>query len=168
MPHLEIRRLREDDARDSFCCGDESLDAFFCTCAGQYERRHLGRTYVAIDPDATCVLGFYTISAGSLGCDLLPRSLAKKLPKHPLPTVHIGRLAVDQSAQGKGIGEALLMHALHTALELSSQLGVCLVDVRALHEKAADFYRKYGFLPLEDHPLHLFLPMATVQTLFDA
>jgi hypothetical protein len=50
--------------RDDFCCGVESLDTYLRSLAGQYERRHLGRTYVAIRPGETQVLGYYTIAVG--------------------------------------------------------------------------------------------------------
>jgi len=41
------------------------------------------------------------------------------------------------------------------------------VDVRAIDEEARAFYEKYGFVPLKDNPLHLYLPMKTVQAMFD-
>jgi hypothetical protein len=36
-------------------------------------------------------------------------------------------------------------------------------EVDAIDDDAAKLYRKYGFAPLLDSPLHLFLPMATVE-----
>ena len=33
-------------------------------------------------------------------------------------------------------------------------------------EQAQAFYRKYGFVPLQDNPLHLFLPVATIADAF--
>jgi len=37
------------------------------------------------------------------------------------------------------------------------------VEVDALDDQAAAFYRRYGFAPLLDDPLHLYLPIATVE-----
>jgi GNAT superfamily N-acetyltransferase len=80
-----------------------------------------------------------------------------------VPVVLLARLAVDASAQGKGLGEGLLLDALQRALDLSAGLGVHAVEVDALDESAAAFYRKYGFTPLLDDPLHLYLPLTTVE-----
>jgi ribosomal protein S18 acetylase RimI-like enzyme len=96
----------------------------------------------------------------------LPAAERKKLPQHPVPTVHIGRLAVDQEFRGQGLGETLLFHALRAALELSEKLGAFAVDVWSIDEQAGAFYQKYGFTPLADDPLHCYLPMKTIADLF--
>ena len=85
------------------------------------------------------------------------------MPKHPVPVVLLARLAVDQSVQGKGLGEGLFLDALQWTLDLSAGLGVHAVEVDALNDTATRFYRKYGFTPLVDDPLHLYLPIATVE-----
>jgi GNAT superfamily N-acetyltransferase len=133
---------------------------------GQYEKRRLGRTFVATAPGEKKVLGYYTAASGAFALDALPESGRKGLPKHPVPTIHLGRLAVDRSCQGKGLGEALLFHFLHKALEVSEELGVFAVDVWSMDEQALPFYLKYGFIPLEDAPLHLYLPLGTVEKMF--
>src|SRR5947207_7435018 len=110
--------------------------------------------------------GYYTLAAGSFDLGCLPEAARKKLPRHPLPTIHLGRLAVDQQFHGKRLGETLLFHALQTALDLSEKLGAHAVDVWAIDDEAAVFYQKYGFIPLLDDPLHLYLPMKTIEDLF--
>ena len=98
----------------------------------------------------------------------LPESQRKKFPKHPIPTIHLGRLAVDQSQRGQGLGETLLMHALKTAVDLSDSLGAYAVDAVAIDEKAQAFYEKYGFIGLVDSAQHLFISIKTVSALFKA
>ena len=93
----------------------------------------------------------------------LPKTATRKLPRHPVPVVLLARLAVDRIAQGTRLGEGLLLDALQRALDLSSGLGVHAVEVHALDDRAADFYRKYGFIPLVDDPLHLYLPIVTTE-----
>jgi GNAT superfamily N-acetyltransferase len=115
-------------------------------------------------PSENRVLGYYTLAAGAVAFEQLPSDAARKLPKHPVPVILLARLAVDQSTQGKGLGEELLLDAFQRALDLSSALGVHAVEVDALDDIAAAFYRRYGFTPLLDDPLHLYLPMATVET----
>ena len=82
-----------------------------------------------------------------------------------MPVVLLGRLAVDQTAQGQGLGETLLLDALKRCLDLSQQLGVHAVEVVAIDSQAKAFYEKYGFVPLLDQELHLFLPLTTVAAL---
>ncbi len=105
-----IERLAKTHDRQAFRCDDGPLDLFLKTLATQYEKKRLGRTFVATRPDETIVCGFYTVASGSFVSDFLPAALRKRLPKHPVPTVHLGRLGVDMSCRGLGLGQALLFH----------------------------------------------------------
>lgn len=142
------------------------MDDFFRNRVTQYERRRLGKTFVATLPSQTRVLGYYTLAAGAVSFSQLPRDLSRKLPKHPLPVVLLARLAVDRGVQGRRLGESLLMDALQRSLQLSSQLGIHAMTVDAIDSSAVTFYRKYGFISLPEDPQHLFLPLATIATLF--
>lgn len=155
--------LDRSHERGSFCCGKAPLDAFLHSLVSQYEKRHLGRTYVAVRPGEQQVCGYYTLSAGSVAFSNLPAKASKKLPRHPVPVVLLARLAVDQSVQGAGLGKVLLMDALNRCLALSNQLGVFAVEVDAIDPAARAFYLKYGFVPLQDDELHLHLPIATIE-----
>src|SRR5262249_45560900 len=115
MAEWVIERLRPEHERTAFACGQPLLDTFLRTLASQYEKRRLGRTFVATEPEAKQVAGYYTLAAGAFDVGCLPEAVRKKLPKHPVPTVHLGRLAVDQAFRGRRLGETLLFHALHAA-----------------------------------------------------
>lgn len=149
--------------RSGFSCGRSALDDFIRSRVSQYEKRRLGKTFVAVPPGERRVIGYYTLAAGAVAFEHLPTGASRKLPKHPVPVVLLARLAVDRSAQGKGLGEGLLVDALQRAVRLSAGLGVHAVAVDALDDTAAAFYRRYGFAPLLDDPLHLYLPIATVE-----
>ena len=146
-----------------FSCGKASLDDFLRLRASQYEKRRLGRTYVALFPGAMTVAGYYTLAAGAIAIANLPPEAAKRLPKHPVPVIMLGRLGVDQKARGQGLGKALLRNALRRSLDLSEQLGLFAVEVLAIDSDAKEFYIKYGFVPLADNDLHLFLPIRTIE-----
>jgi GNAT superfamily N-acetyltransferase len=146
--------------RGEFSCGKGALDNFLRSLVGQYEKRRLGRTYVVVRPGEKRVLGYYTLAAGSLSFENLPEHVAKKLPRHPVPVILLARLAVDRSAQGQGLGRFLLIDALRRCSSLGKQLGVHGVEVDAIDEEAKAFYQKYGFVPLQDAPLHLLLLLA--------
>lgn len=163
MADWTITRLNKSHDRQAFSCGKASLDDFLHHLVTQYEKRRLGRTYVAIDAGSTLVAGFYALAAGSLDMSVLPEDMQKKLPRHPIPTIHIARLAVDLKTRGQGLGETLLMHALETAVDLSESLGVFGIDVWAIDDEASAFYEKYGFRALKDHPHHLFMSIKTAE-----
>jgi predicted GNAT family N-acyltransferase len=97
--------------------------------------------------------------------ETLPREQAKGLPKIDIPVILIGRLAVQLSAQGQGLGELLLLNALSRADFLSRNVGIRLVEVDAINDKAKQFYEGYGFAALADNPRHLFLPLSAVRNL---
>lgn len=148
--------------RSALTCGKPALDDFLRTRVSQYEKRRLGKTFVAVPEGEKRVMGYYTLAAGAVAFEHLPSEAATKLPKHLIPVILLARLAVDQSAQGKGLGEKLLLDALQRSLDLSDNLGAHAVEVDALDDSAISFYVKYGFAPLPDNPKHLYLPLATI------
>jgi GNAT superfamily N-acetyltransferase len=168
---MEVRRLREDDDRTSFSCGDDDLDRFFRRFAGQNQfRSHIGTTYVAVDDDGA-ILGYATVAAGDLEIDGLPPAARKKLPRYPLPVLRLARLAVDQRAQGKGLGKLLLRYVFELAWRMSLELG-CIGVVVDAKEAAVGFYQAYGFFELEvvegqqqtrPQPRAMFLPLKEIE-----
>ena len=166
MPTWKIDPLGKVHDRSSFSCGKPSLDKFVRELATQYERRDMGRTFVATVPPGQAVVGYYTLAAGAVAFENLPNQVSHKLPKHPIPVVHLGRLAVDQLARGQGLGRFLLMDALSRSVRISEQAGIFAVEVFALDDDARQFYLKYGFTSLAHDLYHLYLPMKTVRKLF--
>lgn len=161
---VSIERLAAHHDRRGFDCGTFELDRFIAQFASQHDERGYGRTYVLIE-GAPKVLGFYTLSSGSVVFGEVSEEILRKLPRHPMPVVHLGRMAIVREAQGKDWGELLLIDALKRSLTVSENLGVHAVEVVAKDERARDFYLKYGFKPLADDLLHLYLPMKTIRKL---
>src|SRR4051812_14420161 len=95
-----IEPLNAAHQRADFRCGKPALDAFLHAHASQYEKRRLGRTYVLVRPDEQRVWGYFTLAAGAVAYAHLPVKAARKLPRHPVPVILLGRLAVDQAVQG--------------------------------------------------------------------
>ena len=164
-PIWHIERLTAAHKREAFSSGEPSLSDFIRRLAGQYDRRDLGRTFVAVQPESHLVHGHYTLSTGGVTFAALPAEVGRRLPRHPIPVVHLGRLAVDQQARGRRLGETLLMDALRRAVSIAEGIGVFAVEVHALHERARNFYLRYGFQSLPDDQHHLFLPMKTIRRL---
>ncbi|MCH7888052.1 MAG: GNAT family N-acetyltransferase [Proteobacteria bacterium] len=156
-----IEPLGDHHDRDSFSCGEPSLDAYIRRQAGQDVRRQICKVFVATLDDPASIAGFYTLSAAAVESRNLPLDLARRLPKHPLPAALIGRLAVDAREQGQGIGKYMLMDALTRAVAASALIGIYAVIVDAIDDNAKAFYRKYGFQPFPDTPTRLFIPLET-------
>ncbi|WP_414040012.1 GNAT family N-acetyltransferase [Acidithiobacillus sp. M4-SHS-6] len=113
-------------------------------------------------PDEQRIAGYYTLASASLLLADLPVRTGKKLPRYPtVSAVRMGRLAVDQTFKGQGLGGALLADALDRAAR--SEIAAFALVVDSKDEAAAAFYRHHGFIALPDSPLTLFLPLATVQ-----
>ena len=133
---LVIEPLNRNHNRTAFTCGIESLERYLKLQANQDIKRRVSRVFVVCGrQDETRVLGYYTLSTLSIDLSLLPEKLAKKLPKHPIPAALIGRLAVDISAQGKGIGKMLLSSAIKRTLAVSDEIAIYAMVVDAINEQ---------------------------------
>jgi GNAT superfamily N-acetyltransferase len=161
----EIQLLSDRHSCAGFDCGKASLNSWLNRYALSNMSLGLSRTFVAVESGKTRVDGFFCISAGAVKFDQIPEHEKKRLPRYPIPTIHIGRLAVDRTVQGHGLGSALLVEALRRAANVSEDIGIHAVDVIALDEGAKRFYLKYGFTEMLDNALHLFLPIATARML---
>jgi GNAT superfamily N-acetyltransferase len=105
------------------------------------------------------VLGYYTLSAVAVEHADLPGRVRRNAP-NPVPAVLMGRLAVDEEAQGSGLGRFLVRDAILSTLAAADRIGVRILLVHALHERAAGFYEQLGFKPSPTDPLHLYLLLA--------
>jgi GNAT superfamily N-acetyltransferase len=155
--------LNREFDRDSFDCGIESLNDFLKRYALQNLKKNISVSTVAMaEKNPKRILGYYSVSIAQVSFEHLPPDVATGIPRYPVPALRIGRLAVDRSAQGAGLGGSLLRHALLKALDLSRQVGTCVVLVDAIDESAKQFYIKFGFVPLLDLPLSLVLQIDTI------
>jgi len=155
-----------DPARDrrTFTSGSEPLDRYFRQQVTQDIRRRVTACFVAMEQSSQCIAGYYTLASASISLVDLPADVAKRLPRYPsVPAVRMGRLAVDQTFQGRGLGGALLADALARALRAEIAAYALVVDAK--DEPAAAFYRHHGFIAFTSQPLTLFLPLATAQAL---
>lgn len=112
------------------------------------------------------MLAYYAIRAGEVAATTVPDRLRKRLPKYPIPVLHLARLAVDVRVAGKRLGERMLTDALSRALSLSDELGLHAVEIWALNERARAFYEHFGFVGLKDDENHLYLPISTIREAF--
>lgn len=155
-----IEALERRHKRETFSCGVVVLDEFLKKLAGQNQRDHLSRTFVLCD-DAAHVVGYYTLAASSLRRDAMPEDF--RLPRYPIPTVLLARLAVDQKHAGEGIGRLLVADAMKRTVAVADSAGVFALEVDAKDEAPKRFYSQLGFIGLKDDACHLFLPTQTIK-----
>ena len=166
MDGIQIELLSEHHDRGAFSCEKMPLDVFIRTQAGQHARKGISRTFVAVRKADPPVLGYFTMVASSISFEEFPPALSKKLPRHPIPSILIARLAVDRLVQGQKLGQILLFDALRRSVEISTQLGVYAIHVHAIDEEAKRFYEKFGFQSLPHHEHHLFLSIEAIRKSF--
>lgn len=163
---FSIEPLAKKHKRAAFSCGNKPLDRYLKTQASQEARRHVAAPFVLVMPDNQ-VIGYYTLSAFSIKLPQLPPAQIRKLPKYPtVPVTLLGRLAVDKNHRGLGLGEFLLMDALHRSAAATADVASYAVVVAAKNDFAVAFYKNHGFVQFPDHPHRLFLPMNVIKKLF--
>src|SRR5438105_6424093 len=123
--------LGEEHDRSAFHCGEEALDRYFQTQVTQDIRRRVTNCFVVVEAVPGQVAAYYTLSAASVAVTELPSEVTKRLPRYPtLPAVRIGRLAVDEKFQGRGLAAAMLMNAVHRTLQDAAAAFTLLVDAK--------------------------------------
>jgi GNAT superfamily N-acetyltransferase len=160
-----IEPLGPNHDRASFSCGEPALDAYLARQATQDIRRRIAKVFVLVGEAPGRIQGYYTLSAANFEKDELPPELAKRLPHYPVPAAVLGRLAIDQSYQGRGLGETLLVDAIRRTLHASAAIAVYAIIVDAKNERAQAFYERFGFRPFVTTPRRLFLPLESFEKL---
>lgn len=147
--------LHESHAIDDFDCGDEALNSYLRKFALINNQNGSSRTYVITKNKQ--VVGYYTLTPGSISKEDTPQRVGKGLANHPVPVIILARLAVDKIEQGSGLGKALLRDALVRIVAAADSIGGRAIFVHAKHERAKSFYEHFGFEPSPIDPLHLYL-----------
>lgn len=155
------------DVAAGFSSGVPALDRYFSNHALSNHENGIGATFVlrSAHEREPAVLGFYTLAMASVPAQDLHKHLGRNLPRYPMPVALLGRLAVHEQAQGRGLGQRLLGDALRRVLAAGDMVGCVGVIVDAKSEAAEAFYLRYGFVLIDDAswPHRLFLPTATIK-----
>ena len=159
----EITPLDRNHDRTGFDCGVPELNDFLKATARQHAQKGISRTFVLTD-GAPAILGFFTLTLCEVSPASLPAKYARKYPSHGLPAVRLARLAVSRKAQNQRFGKLLLTEAISRTALIAEQAGVIGLFVDAKDDAARQFYVRYGFLAIPEHPLQLFLPIETLRT----
>jgi GNAT superfamily N-acetyltransferase len=153
--------------RSCFSCGNDSLDNYIRKQASQDLKKKVATVFVLIDSPSGDIIAYYTLSSYTIDVANLDEAFALMLPRYPLlPAILLGRLAVDRTYQGKGVGELILIDAFKRVLDATAQIASLAVVVEAIDENAVSFYQKYGFRQFKQHALKLYLPIKSIAESF--
>ena len=147
--------------RAGFDCGDADINLYVRKFARQNHESGGAKCFAAAPAGTPArILGFYTLSPASLEYARTPGLAKKGLGRYDVPAFRLGRLAVDNTVQGRGLGGALLLRAADRCIRVAQDVGGVALLIDAKSERAASWYQSYGALRLEDAPLSLVLPLA--------
>lgn len=130
--------------RSKFDCGNSVLNNYLKHQVAHDVARKANVPLVSVN-SAQEVIGYYTLSSSAVSFASFPARLKKKIAPYPVSVARIGRLAVDNSSKGLGLGKDLLFHAIDRVEQISTKIGIRAIIVDAIDTNAEKFYLKYGF-----------------------
>jgi GNAT superfamily N-acetyltransferase len=161
VSELRLVRLTADHDLSGFDCGDDELNRWLVDHALASQKADLARTYVTFSGES--IAAYVSLTTGSVRPEAAPKRYARGMPRYPLPTILIARLAVDHRYQGQRIGSRLLGEALRLAVAASDTAAARLVVVDAIDDRAVAFYRRWGFIDVPENPHRLFRQIVDIR-----
>jgi GNAT superfamily N-acetyltransferase len=141
---------------DLFDSGHDSLDEWPRRRARSNLVSGAFRTYVV--SEGAKVVGYYCLSSGALAVADALGVIKRNMPD-PIPMAVLGRLAIDRSWQGKGLGAALLQDAVMRVGQAAYIVGIRGLLVHAISNEAKAFYEHYGFAASPTNPMTLIMSL---------
>lgn len=156
-PLSSIEKLTKEHSVSSFDCGKEPLNDWLKRFALTNQQSDSARMYVIHRIGR--VVGYYSLTAGSVRKEESSVRIAKGLANHPIGVILLARLAVDKNEHGSGLGKRLLVDALWHCMEAADAIGARAILVHAIDDEAVAFYKKFGFEASPLDPKQLMLLM---------
>ena len=163
LPAWHEEAISRKHDRQTFDCGEPDLNEFLQRFACRSHELGGSKTFLAVqDSDPKTVLGFYTVSPASISYARTPEIVRRGLAHHDVPCFRLARLAVERKFQNLGLGGQLLLAAGRRCILAASEVGGVALLIDAKNERAVAWHEGYGAVALEDSPLTLLLPLATI------
>lgn len=149
--------------RATFSCGSDRVDNYLKRTAKKHQKDDFARIFVAVPPRGKSVLGYYAINAHAIEISDLTPEWERRAPRHgQIPAAYLSIIGVDQSMQGQGLGQILMVDALKRMIALSDDIGLAVVVLDVLEEgtdediqRRAAFYTRIGFKALPSRPYRM-------------
>jgi GNAT superfamily N-acetyltransferase len=162
MPLTRPEPLVDIHELNDFFSGVPSLDDWLKRRARLNQVSGASRTYVIAEGPK--VVAYYALASGAIAtADSIGR-FRRNMPE-PIPIVVLGRLAVDRSQQGRGIGRALFRDCALRVVQAADTIGIRGIVVHAISDQAKAFYQALGFDPSPAEPMTLMVTLADIQQL---
>jgi GNAT superfamily N-acetyltransferase len=159
---LRLVLLSPERDLTGFDCGNAELNCWLVDHALASQKADLARTYLALSDGR--IVGYLSLTTGSIRPEAAPKRYARGMPRHPIPTILIARLAIDRRDQHQRNGSRLLAEALRIAVLASDTVAARLVVVDAIDDDdAAAFYRRWGFIDVPENPHRLFRKISDIR-----
>ena len=142
---------------DKFDCGVETLDRWLRQRALKNQMTGASRAFVACE--GTSVVAYYALASGAVTAAAATGRLRRNMPD-PIPIAVLGRLAIDRSLHGRGLGRALVRDAGLRVVQAAGAIGIRGLIVHALSDDARTFYERVGFEPSPLDPMTLMITLA--------
>lgn len=144
---------------DDFDSGAAELDEWLRRHGWASHASGIARVFVATRGHS--IVGYYSLSSAGVAKEELLAELRKGGVPTQVPCILLGRLGVDASMQGAGLGRSLLVDALLRVARLPHDLGVRALLIHARDDAARSWYlhRARSFQLSPSDPLHLLLPI---------
>ena len=161
--------------RADFDCGVSRMNNYLKLSAKKQRKDDMTRVYVAVEDERARILGYHAINIGMINVDELERR-PRGAPDHgEVPVLFLGHVAVDKTAQGRGLGGILMHHVFEKACVISDAAGchAILLDVisdggeKAFARRKA-WYEGFGFASFPSNPARMFLVLKQVRAVVQA
>ncbi|NGZ10913.1 MAG: N-acetyltransferase [Nitrospira sp. LK70] len=136
-------KLTAEHNISDFDSGEPVLDDWLRRRALVNEDSGSSRTYVVCVKKR--VVGYYALVVGAVAHVGASGRVKRHMPD-PVPVMVLGRLAVDRSFQGRGIGSGMLHDVVLRTIQAAEIAGIGAILVHAISEAAKRFYQGYGFI----------------------
>jgi len=140
----------------AFDCGNPDLNNWLRKRAPTNQGEGASRAYVVTDGQR--IVGYYALAAGGINVAAAPGRFRRNMP-NPIPVALLGRMAVDRSYQGKGLGRAMFRDGAKRIIHAADTLGIRGLIVHAISEEAKAFYLALGFDPSPLEPMTLMVTL---------
>lgn len=152
--------LADHHQLDGFNSGVPSLDDWLKRRARANQASGASRTFVVCDGEQ--VVAYYALASGAVSPTTTSGRFRRNMPD-PIPVAVLGRLAIDQGHQGRGLGRALFRDSALRVLNAADVIGIRGILVHAISEEAKAFYLALGFDPSPLDPMTLMVTLADLR-----
>ena len=162
MPLSRPEPLAETHDLNDFFSGVSSLDDWLKRRARPNQVSGASRTFILAEERRA--IGYYALASGAVTVADSTGRFRRNMPD-PIPVAVLGRLAIDRSQQGRGLGRALFRDCALRVVHAADAIGIRGILVHAISEQAKAFYLALGFDPSPSEPMTLMVTLADIREL---